>query len=190
MTSRTTRTNRMTKRLAFAATILIATVGTARAGRAADQDLVSEARQTIASYKRADPGLEGFFQRAAGYAVFPGIGKGGYWVGGAHGTGVLFENGAPIGKVTMNQVTVGPQVGGEEFSQVIFLETPRTLADFKHGKLKLAAGASAVALDQGAAQVAKYRNGVAIFTKMKGGLMAEASVGGQKFSFEPFATVR
>jgi lipid-binding SYLF domain-containing protein len=174
------------KRLAFATTVVLATIGAARAGMARDDELIGDAQRTIAQYRRADPSLDEFFQRSAGYAVFPGIGKGGYIVGGAHGTGVLFVNGVPTGKATMNQVSVGAQIGGEEFSQVIFLQTPRNVADFKAGNLKLAAEASAVALNDGAAAVAKYKNGVAIFTKMKGGLMASASVGGQQFRFEPF----
>ena len=180
-----------TKRLAFAATVLLGLVGTVRLGVAAtNEEAVSEARQTVARYRKADPGLDTFFRKAAGYAVFPGVGKGGYWIGGAHGSGVLFESGFPIGKVTLNQVSVGPQIGGEEYAEVIFFETPHALADFKQGKLKLSAQASAVALTSGAAAVAKYRDGVAIVTQMKGGLMAEASVGGQKFSYEPFSTPR
>jgi lipid-binding SYLF domain-containing protein len=99
---------------------------------------------------------------------------------------VLFERGAPTGKVTVNQLSVGAQIGGEEFSEVIFFETPNALADFKQGKAAFSAQASAVALSSGAAAVAKYRNGVAIFTQMKGGMMAEVSVGGQKFKYEPF----
>ncbi|HXT99817.1 MAG TPA: lipid-binding SYLF domain-containing protein [Polyangia bacterium] len=174
-------------RVAFAATVLLATLGVARLGFARNDELISEAQGTIAKFRRTDPGIDEFFRRSAAYVVFPGIGKGGYIVGGAHGTGVLFENGVPSGKVTMNQVSVGPQVGGEEFAEVIFLETPHVLSDFRQGKVKFSAQASAVALDQGAAAVARYRNGVAIFTKMKGGLMAEASVGGQQFKYEPFA---
>jgi lipid-binding SYLF domain-containing protein len=184
-------TSRGTKHLMFAATVLLAVIGTARVGVAAtNEEAISEARQTVERFRKKDPGLDAFFRRAAGYAVFPGVGKGGYWIGGAHGTGVLFESGFPTGKVTLNQVSVGPQVGGEEYAEVIFFETPHALADFKQGKLKLSAQASAVALTSGAAAVAKYRDGVAIFTDMKGGLMAEASVGGQKFSFEPFAAPR
>ena len=90
----------------------------------------------------------------------------------------------------MNQVSVGPQVGGQEYSEIIFFETPRALAEFKQGKAAFSAQASAVAVNQGAASVAKYEHSVAIFTHMKGGLMAEASVGGQKFSYEPFAVRR
>jgi lipid-binding SYLF domain-containing protein len=177
-----------TKRLACAAMVLLATIGAAGISFGRDDDLVADAQRTVAKYRRADPGLDEFFSRSAGYVVFPGIGKGGYVVGGAHGTGVLFENGVPTGKVTMNQVTVGAQIGGEEFSEVIFLQTPGNVAAFKQGKANLSAQASAVALNQGAAAVAKYKNGVAIFTQMKGGLMAEASVGGQKFNFEPFTS--
>jgi lipid-binding SYLF domain-containing protein len=177
-----------TKRLACVATVLFATLGAARASFARDDELIGDAQRTLAKYRRADPGIDEFIQRSAGYAVFPGVGKGGYVVGGAHGTGVVFEHGVPTGKVTLNQVTVGAQIGGEEFSEVIFFQTPANVAAFKQGKANLSAQASAVALDKGAAAVARYKNGVAIFTQMKGGLMAEASVGGQKFSFEPFAT--
>jgi lipid-binding SYLF domain-containing protein len=175
------------KRVTFAAAIVLGLVGGMRGASARTDDLVGDATRAIASYRSADPTLDEFFRRSAGYVVFPGIGKGGYLVGGAHGTGVLFEKGAPIGKVTLNQVSVGAQVGGQEYSEIIFLETPRVLADFKQGKINLSAQASAVALDDGAAAVARFKNGVAVFTHVKGGLMAEAAVGGQQFKFEPFA---
>jgi len=176
------------KRSTLAVAVLLTMVGAAGRGLAAHDELVNEAKQTIATYRRIDPGLDEFFRRSAGYVVFPGIGKGGYVVGGAHGTGILFQNGVPSGRVTLNQVTIGAQIGGQEFSEIIFLETPRTLAEFKQGKVTLSAQASAVALDQGAAAIAKFRNGVAVFTHRKGGLMAEASVGGQQFKYEPFTS--
>ena len=96
-----------TKRLACVATVLFATFGAARASFARDDELIGDAQRTVAKYRRADPGLDEFIQRSSGYAVFPGVGKGGYVVGGAHGTGVLFEHGVPTGKVTLNQVTRG-----------------------------------------------------------------------------------
>ena len=175
------------KRLAMAATVALATFGAVRMGYAGTNDaqLVSEARQTIALYKKADPGIDGFFRRSVGYVVFPGIGKGGLGIGGAHGTGVLFENGVPVGKVTMNQVTIGAQAGGQEFSQIIFYEVPRAVQELKGGNASFSAGLSAVALNAGAAANARFKNGVAVFTATKGGLMFEASVGGQKFSYEP-----
>jgi lipid-binding SYLF domain-containing protein len=179
-------TSHRMRRLTFAAAVVVTLMAGARAGRAADDELISQARQAIADYRRADRSLGPFLKGSVAYAVFPGVGKGGYVVGGAHGTGVLFENGVPTGKVKLNQVSVGAQIGGQEFSQVIFFQTPSTVADFKQGKLKLSAEASAVALNEGAAAVARFQNGVAIFTHVKGGAMAEASVGGQKFTFEPF----
>src|SRR5262249_25198336 len=176
-----------TRRFAFATAVFMALLAVARVSLAGDEQLIPEARQTIAQFKRTDPGLEMFFKHAAGYAVFPGIGKGGYVVGGARGHGVLFEAGVPTGKVTMTQVTVGAQVGGQEYAEVIFFETPAALAEFKQNKSTFAAQVSAVALKAGASAAARYSHGVAIFTATKGGMMAEASVGGQKFKFEPFA---
>jgi lipid-binding SYLF domain-containing protein len=175
-----------TKRVVSAMTVLLTTIGLVRTGYASDQDLVGDAQRTMDKYRRADPGIDSFIRHSAGYVVFPGIGKGGLGVGGAHGTGVLFEDGVPTGKVTMNQVTIGAQAGGQEFSEVIFFQTPQVLADFRQGKVKMSAEVSAVALSAGAAAKAKFTNGVAVFTQMKGGLMAEASIGGQKFKYEPF----
>jgi lipid-binding SYLF domain-containing protein len=166
-------------------------LGLARAGHASDANLITEAQKTVALYQRTDPGLAAFLRSSAGYAVFPKVTKGAVGIGGAHGTGVVFERGGmPIGKATLTQVTVGAQLGGQEYSQIIFFQTPGVLADFKSGQMSFAAQASAVALRSGASANAKYQNGVAIFTATTGGLMAEASVGGQKFSFEPFAPHR
>lgn len=180
---------RQMKGAALAAAVVVVTFGVVRMGQAGTNDtqLVSEARQTIALYKKADPSIDTFFRRSVAYAVFPGIGKGGLGIGGAHGTGVLFENGTPVGKVTMNQVTVGAQAGGQEFSQIIFYEVPHAVQELKAGHASLSAGISAVALSSGAAANAGFKNGVAVFTATKGGLMLEASVGGQKFSYEPLS---
>jgi lipid-binding SYLF domain-containing protein len=153
------------------------------AARAGD---VADAQETIALFKRTDPGLSRFFERSVGWAVFPTVGKGAIGIGGAHGSGVLFEKGKAVGSCTLTQVTVGFQLGGQAYSEVIFFETAGTLADFKNGALALAAQVSAVAAVEGASANAKYQLGVAVFTIAKGGLMYEASVGGQKFTFEPF----
>jgi lipid-binding SYLF domain-containing protein len=175
------------KRAALAAMLAFTFLGFARSSHAAtDSALVADAKHTIAVFRKTDPGLDKFFQRSAGYVVFPGVGKGGLVVGGAHGDGVLFENGMPMGKASLNQVTVGAQVGGQEYAEIIFLETPAALAQFKEGKTAFSAQVSAVALASGAAANAKYNHGVAVFTATKGGLMAEASIGGQKFKYEPF----
>jgi lipid-binding SYLF domain-containing protein len=157
----------------------------AQVGRASAADVVVQANQTVAHYKKTDPALTRFFDHAAGYVVFPGIGKGGAGVGGAYGKGVLFENGKAVGNATLTQVTVGAQLGGQTYSEVIFFETSQALADFKAGKFTFAAQVSAVALKSGASADAQYKSGVAVFTATKGGLMAEASLGGQKFSYAP-----
>ncbi|MGH6691012.1 MAG: hypothetical protein ACREF4_10080 [Gammaproteobacteria bacterium] len=147
---------------------------------------VKEARETIAVFKKADPDLARFFDSAVGYAVFPTVGKGGVGIGGAAGSGVAFEKAKPIGRVSLTQVTIGAQLGGQTYSEIIFFETVPAFNDFKKGTLAFAAQASAIGASKGASANAKYQNGVAVFTAGKGGLMAEASVGGQKFGFEPF----
>jgi lipid-binding SYLF domain-containing protein len=147
---------------------------------------VKEAQETIAAFKKADPELARFFDSAIGHVVFPTVGKGGAGIGGAAGSGVVFEKGKPIGRASLTQVTIGAQLGGQTYSEIIFFETAPAFTDFKKGTLALAAQASAIAAAKGTSANAKYQNGVAVFTIPKGGLMAEASVGGQKFAFEPF----
>jgi lipid-binding SYLF domain-containing protein len=148
---------------------------------------VKEAQETIAVFKKADPKLSRFFDHAVGYAVFPTVVKGAAGVGGARGSGIVFEKGKAVGKASLTQGTIGAQLGGQTYSEVIFFETVPAFTDFKKGALALAAQLSAVAASADASKNAKYQDGVAVFTIGKGGLMAEASVGGQKFSFEPLA---
>ena len=156
------------------------------ADRPAGDDLHTKVTNTIATFKKADPSIEKFFNSSAGYAVFPSVGKGAIGVGGAHGTGELIVGGKAIGKCSLTQVTVGLQLGGQSYSEVIFFEHDNTLNGFKNGDFSFAAEVSAVALTAGASANAAYRNGVAVFTRAKGGLMYEASVGGQKFGFDAY----
>ncbi len=150
-----------------------------------DANAEKKAHETIIAFKKKDPELKAFFDKAYGYAVFPTVGKGGIGIGGAHGSGVVFEKGKAVGTTTLTQVTVGFQLGGQAYSEVIFFKDKKTLEDFKKGSFELDAQASAVAANVGAAANVDYERGVAIFTMVKGGLMYEASVGGQKFTFEP-----
>jgi lipid-binding SYLF domain-containing protein len=152
---------------------------------AAADATVKEAKSAVTAMKNADPGLKKFFDHSAGYAVFPSVAKGGLVVGGAGGTGIVFEKGKAVGKTTLSQVTIGAQVGGQAYYEIIFFETAETLAAFKKGEWTMAAQVSAVALKAGASADAAYKEGVAVFTLSKGGAMAEASVGGQKFSYTP-----
>ena len=145
----------------------------------------SDAQAVIAKFKEKDPGLAKVFSEAYGYVVFPTVGKGGIGLGGARGKGYVYEQGRLIGRSTLTQVTIGLQLGGQAYSEVVFLRDKEAMDSFKGGKLKLDAQASAVAVTARAAADVGYRGGVAIVTMAKGGLMYEASVGGQKFSFHP-----
>jgi lipid-binding SYLF domain-containing protein len=156
------------------------------AGQAADhKKLQADVDAAIEAFKKADSGLKDTFAKAYGYVVFPNVGKGGFIIGGAHGNGHVFEKGKLIGYGSLTQVTVGAQVGGQEFSEVIFFESKEALAKFKESEFAISAQVSAVAAAEGVSKNAKYVDGVMVFTKAKQGLMAEASVGGQKLKFEP-----
>jgi len=172
------------KRIAAAA--LAASLALGPGARALAEDPVKEATDAIEVFKKADPGLSRFFAQSVGYAVFPTVSKGAIGVGGAGGSGVLFEKGNAIGKASLAQVTIGLQLGGQTYSEVVFFESAAALNDFKKGNFALAAQVSAAAAAAGASANAKYERGVAVFTITKAGLMYEASVGGQKFGFTPF----
>ena len=173
-------------RMGMIVAVVVAPLALGGLSRAFGADHVSDATKTVGVYKKADPGLATFFDTAAGYAVFSGVGKGGAGIGGAYGKGILFEKGKAVGKTTLTQVTVGLQLGGQTYSEIIFFETEKALAEFKGSNFAFSAQASAVALKSGASANAKYRDGVAVFTATKAGLMFEASVGGQKFTYESF----
>lgn len=139
----------------------------------------------LSKAKIADPSLHDFLANAYGYAVFPSVGKGGVGIGGAYGKGEVFEKGVKIGYCDLSQATVGLQLGGQTYTEIIAFENKAALDNFKYGKLKFAAQATAVALRSGAGANAKYTDGVSVFTTDEAGLMAEAAIGGQSFSFQP-----
>jgi lipid-binding SYLF domain-containing protein len=132
-------------------------------------DEVSEANETINVFKKTDPDLGRFFQSSVGYAVFPSVGKGGYIVGGAYGKGVLYEDGAAVGKASLTQVTVGLQIGGQAYSEIIFFGSEKVLSAFKAGDFAFSGQVSGVAVTAGTSANANYRSGVAVFTAAKGG---------------------
>lgn len=154
--------------------------------KAEDQNVNdNKVAETIANFKNSDPSMKVFFDKAYGYAVFPTVSKGAYVIGGAYGEGEVFKKGKLIGYSTLTQVTIGLQLGGQAYSEIIFFQDKRRLNNFKDGNFEFGAQASAVAVTAGVSADAAYNNGVAIFTIVKGGLMYEASVGGQKFSYDP-----
>lgn len=154
---------------------------------------------------KQSPVVQAFFKTAYGYAVFPKIGKGGIGIGGAHGRGQVYRGGKVSGTTKMTQLTIGLQFGGQAYSQIIFFEDKRAYDDFISGKFEFGAQASAVAITAGAsvqssstgesasatgggtagAQRASYYKGMVVFTHAIGGLMYEAAIGGQKYSFKP-----
>ena len=141
--------------------------------------------EAIALFKQADESLVAWFDNAYGYAIFPNVGKGGIGVGGAHGKGLVYKGDEVVGRTSLTQFTVGLQLGGQVYQQVIFFEDEASFNNFTGGNFELSAQASAIAAAAGVAANATYRYGVAIFTLGKSGLMYEASVGGQKFSYSP-----
>jgi lipid-binding SYLF domain-containing protein len=147
--------------------------------------LKKEADLTVQKFKEADADLKKFFDESAGYAVFPSITKGGWFVGGAHGQGILYEKGVATGYVDVTHASIGLQFGGQTFSQIVFLETKEAVDNFKFGRLKFSGSLSAVAVRAGASKAVKYADHVAIFTLAEAGLMVEGAVGGQKFGFKP-----
>lgn len=134
-------------------------------------------------FREADPGIQSWLRSSYGYAVFPSVGKGAVGVGGAYGQGMVYENGLPIGTTALTQASIGFQLGGQAYRELIFFEDKAALEKFTSGRFEFAANASAVAVEAGASAAASFYDGMAIFTITKGGLMFEASIGGQKFSY-------
>ncbi len=147
-------------------------------------ELESDSKEALKTIIEKSPKLESFKKEAYGYAVFPRITKGAVGIGGAAGNGVVYKGDVIVGGSHLKQATVGIQFGGQQYVEVIFFENEEVFEKFTNGKLKFNAQASAVALKAGAAIDAAYQNGVAVFTATKGGLMYEASIGGQHFKYE------
>jgi lipid-binding SYLF domain-containing protein len=160
---------------------------------------------TIEIYKKSEA-VQPFFNNAYGYAVFPTIGKGGIGIGGAYGKGQVYRGGTVAGETTLIKATIGFQLGGQAFSEMIFFEDKRAYEEFTSGSFEFDAAASAVAITAGVQAKAGtegatagasagpatgkqaqpgYHKGMAVFVHTKGGLMYEAAIGGQKFSFKP-----
>ena len=159
---------------------------------------------TIEVYKKSES-VQPFFKSGYGYAVFPTVGKGGMVIGGAYGKGQVYRGGKVTGETSLIKATIGFQLGGQAFSEMIFFEDKRAYDDFTSGNFEFDASASAVAITAGAQAKAgtegstasasagpatgkqagsSYRKGMAIFVHIKGGLMYEAAIGGQKFNFK------
>lgn len=151
-----------------------------------DKRLVEDCQEAKADFIATDGLMSSLFSNSYGYVIFPNVGKGGIGIGGAAGNGIVYEKGNIIGKAKLTQLSIGFQFGGQAYREVIFFESKADLDRFKENKIEFSAQASAVAVTAGASANVKYKEGVMIFTQQKGGLMYEASIGGQKFNYSTF----
>ncbi len=149
------------------------------------QDLRAKADQTLQKARYTDATLAPLLDSAIGYAVYPTVGKGAVGVGGAYGRGILYEHGVATGYTDLSQATIGFQLGGQKYTEILIFNAQRALDRFKFGQLTFSSQATAVALKSGAGANAKFKDGVAVFTMSEEGLMFEASIGGQSFSYQP-----
>ena len=147
-------------------------------------ELVNDAKEALQTMLKKTPKLESFYNESYGYAVFPKVTKAGIAFGGAFGKGMVYNNHQIIGTSKLKQASIGLQFGGQQYSEIIFFEDQKSFEKFINGKLKFDAQASAVALKEGASIDVAYQDGVAVFTATKGGLMYEASLGGQHFKYK------
>lgn len=153
---------------------------TARGKEALD----AECRNALNEFERVK-GLGKFFAESSAYAVFPEVGKGGFIVGGAYGDGQLYEDGAMVGFCDLSQGTIGLQLGGQKYRELIFFRDAASVKEFKEGSFEFSAQLSAVAVEAGASTTANYQSGVLVFTMSTAGFMFEVSAGGQRFTYVP-----
>jgi len=147
--------------------------------------LHEQAKATLKKMQAKDPGLKGLLEKAYGYVVFPSVGKASLVVGGAFGRGIVFERQKPVGYATVGQLTIGVQLGGDTFSELIIFDSREPFQRFKRGRMAFAANASAVLVKAGAAASSNFEKGAAVFVHSDGGMMLELALGGQKFKFSP-----
>ena len=140
--------------------------------------------EAIIRAKQSDPNIERWFKSAYAYAVFPRVAKGAIGVGGAHGKGIVIQGDKTIGDTSLSQLSIGLQLGGQVYAEYIMFKDVTALSNFQRGNFEFGAQLSAVALTAGASLDSSYDGGVAVFTVAEGGLMFEASVGGQKFKYQ------
>src|SRR5687768_1197371 len=143
-----------------------------------------QAQATLKRLQAKDPGLKQFLKDAYGYAVFPNVGKAALVLGGSYGRGVVFEQGEMIGYATIGQFTIGVQIGGDTFAELVVFKDEGALERFKQGKVRFAANASAVLVKAGASATANHEKGVTVFAYASGGMLLELALGGQKFNFK------
>lgn len=172
--------------LAACATSTSSTSGTTPMARISQPGTAyPEAHETMSRMVAKDSGMRKFIKDAYGYAVFPTVAEGALIVGGAHGNGGAFRNDNKVASCSISKASIGAQVGGQAYSEVIFFKSKPAFDDFIAGRFAFDSGIKATAVKAGAAAAVSYNQGVAVFSLPKGGLIASAAVGGQHFSCEP-----
>lgn len=141
------------------------------------------AKVTLEQMEHTDAGLQNVLNNAYGYVIFPEVGKAAVGIGGANGRGVVYEEGRPVGYATLTQGSVGVQIGGETYAELVVFKTPDAMAAFRNGDLTLGADASATLLKNGAAAALQFVHGTAVIVKPEGGLMAGVSITGQTIHY-------
>jgi lipid-binding SYLF domain-containing protein len=174
--------NKLSSILIFTITVFSASIAQAWEPDTSDNLELSVA-QAIIKAKSKDPALAKWFDTAYAFAVYPKVGKGGIGIGGAYGKGLVIRGDTTIGNTSLSQVTIGFQLGGQVYSQFIMFRDKTAFEHFSRGNFEMGAQVSAVAITLGASADANYDGGVAVFTIAEGGLMYEASIGGQKFKY-------
>lgn len=147
--------------------------------------LTAEVTEAVAVFKEKDPDIQRFFSSSYGYAVLPKVFKGAIWLGGAYGKGQVYEKGKMVGFCDMKQASLGFSFGGEYFREIIFFKDKVDLDRFRAEEYTFSAQATGVAATAGAAAKADYNAGMAVFITTDKGLMVDASLGGQKFTYVP-----
>ncbi|HVT81617.1 MAG TPA: hypothetical protein VHM90_13295 [Phycisphaerae bacterium] len=173
--------------LAVASAMMLAACGsTPNVGNQSDRDLlVSRGRATLDEFRAKDPSLQPILDNSYAYAVFPEVVTGAVGVGGAAGNGAVYQGGRLVGYADVSQGSIGLQLGGQKYAELVIFKDQAHFLDFSRSTLEFDARASAVAAANGAAGTADYSRGVLVFSMPEGGLMFQASVGGQKFRYEP-----
>jgi lipid-binding SYLF domain-containing protein len=146
-------------------------------------ELNNDTQAALSDFKTRDPSLDNLLNSSYGFAIFPSVGKGAVGVGGAYGQGEVYQQGKRVGYADVTQASVGASIGGQTFDELIVFRISQALQNFESAPLTFTADISAVAAKAGAADNAKWANDIAIFTDIKGGLMGDAAVGGQKFQY-------
>jgi lipid-binding SYLF domain-containing protein len=145
--------------------------------------IIADSNTAKSEFIQKDALMKGLFENAYGYVIFPNVGKGGFGIGGAAGNGAVYEHNKLIGMAKLTQVSIGFQAGGQAYREVLFFESKKEMERFKDSRFEFSAQVSAVAVTAGASANVQYTDGVMVFTMQKGGLMYEASIGGQQFKF-------